>query len=178
MLKSLIKKTSVAIPAFALTLMGVTALAGGRGEVQSYESTRSARTIERSVPDSTVAISAEPATLEELLASRTQGARWLKSVQKSDGGWGAGAWGTDDPSAPSDVATTSLIVLALTRDAKGTGVHDKSIRRAVRYVTQVVESSPSTRSRLSAARARVTTASRDRTRTSDSGKGTATNPVP
>ena len=90
MLKSLIKKTSVAIPAFALTLMGVTALAGGRGEVQSYESTRSARTIERSVPDSTVAISAEPATLEELLASRTQGARWLKSVQKSDGGWGAG----------------------------------------------------------------------------------------
>jgi hypothetical protein len=75
-------------------------------------------------------------------ASRGRGAAWLKRTQKSDGGWGAGAWGTDDPSAASDVATTSLAVLALYRDSSGDGRHKDTIRRAITYVTKVVGVSP------------------------------------
>ena len=74
--------------------------------------------------------------------SRSRGAEWLKRTQRSDGGWGAGAWGTDDPKAASDVATTSLAVLALYRDSSGDGRHREAIQSAIRYVATVVQVSP------------------------------------
>ena len=83
-----------------------------------------------------------PVTREQSQASRGRGAGWLKSTQKEDGGWGAGSWGTDDPKAPSDVATTSLAILALHRDSAGDGRHKDILRRAISYVARVVEVSP------------------------------------
>ena len=69
-------------------------------------------------------------------------------MQRADGGWGAGDWDTNAAQAQSDVATTSLTILALLRDAKGTDVHDESIRKAVEYVVGVVEDSPIDSARL------------------------------
>jgi hypothetical protein len=83
-----------------------------------------------------------PVTKEQSQAARSRGAAWLKASQKADGGWGAGAWGTDDPKAPSDVATTSLAILALHRDSAGDSRHNGTLRRAIGYVTKVVEVSP------------------------------------
>ena len=81
-------------------------------------------------------------TKDESHASRGRGATWLIKSQKADGGWGAGTWGTDNPQAPSDVATTSLVILALHRDAGGDGRHKKTIMRGINYVAQVIAESP------------------------------------
>ncbi len=87
-------------------------------------------------------------TDKDIIHTRKQGADWLVSIQKDNGGWGAGDWGTDSVQAPADVATTSIVVLALIRDAAGSDRHEDAIVRGVRYVTQVVEKSPKDSARL------------------------------
>jgi hypothetical protein len=74
--------------------------------------------------------------------ARAAGARWLIEHQAKDGGWGAGVWGQDVRDAKSDVATTSLAVLALMRDENGPTTHRQSIERGVLFVVGVVEASP------------------------------------
>jgi len=74
--------------------------------------------------------------------ARHAGARWLVKHQNADGGWGAGVWGQDLRGATSDVATTSIAVMALLRDANGEPAHRKAIERGVGFVVRVVESSP------------------------------------
>jgi len=80
--------------------------------------------------------------------ARSAGARWLVENQNPDGGWGAGVWGRDVRGASSDIATTSLAVLALPRDAKGEPAHRKAIERGVDFVVRAVESSPLEGARL------------------------------
>ena len=72
--------------------------------------------------------------------TRVRAVNWLEGNQNKDGGWGAGAWGGENASAASDVATSSLAVLALMRD--GLGVHGGAIARGVSYVVDVVDRSP------------------------------------
>ena len=74
--------------------------------------------------------------------ARRKGAQFLASVQKADGGWGAGTWGQADDSAPSDVATSAMVVLALHRDGDGTELHRAAIEKGVRYVLAAIESAP------------------------------------
>ncbi len=83
---------------------------------------------------------ASPATS----ASEAQalGVKWLLQHQRSDGGWGAGSWGSDNLSAPSDVATTAYVSLALLRDANRTGKHDAALERSVSFVVGAIETAP------------------------------------
>ena len=79
--------------------------------------------------------------------ARSEGARWLVAEQNADGGWGAGSWGNSSGGA-SDIATTSLAVLALLRDANGKPLHAAAVQRGVDFVLQSVESSPQEGPRL------------------------------
>ena len=74
--------------------------------------------------------------------ARRLGATYLKTIQKKDGGWGAGSWGNADDGAPSDVATAAMVVLALHRDADGTAEHADAINKGVRYVLKAIDESP------------------------------------
>jgi hypothetical protein len=73
------------------------------------------------------------------VAARHKGAEFLLTVQRPDGGWGAGNWGEADVQAPSDVATSAVVVLALLRDAAGTDRHHDAIQRGIRYVIGAIE---------------------------------------
>ena len=79
------------------------------------------------------------------LEARQLGAKWLETMQHDDGGWGAGDWNRTTGAA-SDVATTTVVVLALMRDdAQG---HRASIEKGVKYVVGTVERSPKDSPRL------------------------------
>ena len=80
--------------------------------------------------------------------ARTAGARWLVEHQADDGGWGAGAFGQDRRGAASDVATTSLAVMALLRDAQGGPLHRAAIERGVLFTVRAIEASPLEGARL------------------------------
>lgn len=73
---------------------------------------------------------------------RNKGVAWLLSQQRSDGGWGAGAWGQDNRSAPSDVATTVVAAQALIRDARGSSTHAEPVKRAITHVVAAIEEAP------------------------------------
>lgn len=148
MSSSFLRPSLLLIPALAFSIAGCVAMAESptssaveldltEGDYGPMLASR-----RRAPVKTTTTTTGEPVSLEAALASRSKGAAWLKGVQKADGGWGAGSWGTDDPSAPSDVATTSLAILALHRDAAGRDIHDGSINKAIRYVAGVVEASP------------------------------------
>lgn len=79
---------------------------------------------------------------------RSAGAAWLVAHQNGDGGWGAGAWGASNGKVASDVATTSLAVMALLRDANGQPVHREAVLRGVRFVVESIERSPLEGARL------------------------------
>ncbi|MCP4867900.1 MAG: terpene cyclase/mutase family protein [Proteobacteria bacterium] len=121
----------VAAAAAALTLSVGAAHASKRGPMVDYES-----------PSPITQPDAAQVTATQVIASRAEGIAWLKQVQRPDGGWGAGDWSTDGAQAQSDVATTSLTVLAMLRDARGTDKHDESISKAVGYVARIIEESP------------------------------------
>lgn len=87
--------------------------------------------------------SASPAATP--LEARHLGAAWLVKAQAADGGWGAGAWNTSGQ-AQSDVATTSIVVLALLRD--DARAHQASIEKGVRFVVDAVEHAPKSSPRL------------------------------
>ena len=142
-----LRNALIATPALAIALVGVTAFAGGpslervdytRGASPTGHSSESAYIASRS----TTPKLGDKASNEAMDTSRARGAKWLKSVQKADGGWGAGSWGTDDVNAPSDVATTAIAVLALVRDGGGVETHKTAITRAVAFVTKTIEESP------------------------------------
>lgn len=80
--------------------------------------------------------------------ARVAGARWLVAHQDDDGGWGAGAFGRGTSSGTSDVATTSLAVMALLRDANGGTKHREAVLRGIRFVVRAVEASPTEGPRL------------------------------
>lgn len=87
-------------------------------------------------------------TAKDVVAARQRGSAWLVSIQQEGGGWGAGDWSTDSVNASPDVATTSIVVLALLRDAAGSDRHRDAIARGVRYVADVVVRSPEQGARL------------------------------
>jgi len=74
--------------------------------------------------------------------SRSKGASFLKTIQNKDGGWGAGDWGQANDAAASDVATASMVLLALHRDANGSDVHQAAIVKGVQYVLGAIASAP------------------------------------
>lgn len=74
--------------------------------------------------------------------ARAAGVAWLKQHQAADGGWGAGNWGQQLSDAPTDVATTAYVAMALLRDAGGGAAHGTEIRRAVTYVAGAVTAQP------------------------------------
>jgi hypothetical protein len=80
--------------------------------------------------------------------ARTAGARWLIQHQGDDGGWGAGSWDRAAGGPASDVATTSLAVMALLRDANGEPVHRQAVQRGVLFVVHAIEASSSDGARL------------------------------
>jgi len=88
------------------------------------------------------------ATALDPLEARRAGVEWLEQHQNADGGWGAGAHGNRAAQAPSDVATTSLAVLALLRDDPHGARHREAVERGVGYVLGVVEASPADGPRL------------------------------
>jgi hypothetical protein len=142
-----LRSVLIATPALAIAFAGVAAFAGGpsleRVEL-SRDAYRGGDVYESPyiASRSTAATLGSAASDKQIEDSRTKGAKWLKSVQKADGGWGAGSWGQDDPSAASDVATTAMAVLALVRDGGGVESHKASITRAVQFVTKTIEASP------------------------------------
>ncbi len=73
--------------------------------------------------------------------ARNAGARWLVEHQNPDGGWASGGYARRG-AVGSDVATTSLAVMALLRDAAGRDVHRAVVERGVGFVVRVVEASP------------------------------------
>ncbi len=81
--------------------------------------------------------------------ARRLGADFLKKIQKKDGGWGAGSWGQADDGAPSDVATASIVLLALHRDADGTDIHAEAIAKGVQYVLKAIDDAPRDSARVS-----------------------------
>jgi hypothetical protein len=96
-----------------------------------------------SIPATSLAAATEDAT-----KARANGARWLVQHQNTDGGWGAGAHGNRSAGAASDVATTAISVMALLRDARGSGAHASAIERGVLFVVSAVEKSPLEGARL------------------------------
>ena len=134
---------ALAVPVLALSFG--TALAD-RG--RSYRSPAVMDDIQIDTGTAKPGFDAAKVTEKDIVRTRKQGAEWLVSIQKDNGGWGAGDWGTDSVQAPADVATTSIVVLALIRDAAGTDRHADAIASGVRYVTQVVENSPKDSARL------------------------------
>jgi len=87
-------------------------------------------------PSTTSAATQDPAE------ARRMGIEWLIKRQAKDGGWGAGNWGTDDLSAPSDVATTVVSIMALLRDAGAGDKHADAIERASLFVVSAIETAP------------------------------------
>jgi hypothetical protein len=81
------------------------------------------------------------------LEARDLGIRWLIQRQGADGGWGSGGHGVANAAVPSDVATTSLVVLSMLRDG-GVNKHRAPIEKAVDYVAGVVEKSDGKQARL------------------------------
>jgi hypothetical protein len=75
-------------------------------------------------------------------AAQAKGVAWLLAHQHADGGWSSGNHGTDGAAAPSDVATTAYTVLALLRDAGGSGRHADAIRRGTMFVVDAVRAAP------------------------------------
>jgi hypothetical protein len=94
------------------------------------------------------AVAGELTQKQDPQQARSAGARWLVENQNADGGWGAGAWGRDVRGATSDIATTSLAVMALLRDAQGEPAHRRAIEQGVDFVVRAVESSPLEGARL------------------------------
>ena len=143
-----LRNALIITPALAIAFAGVTAFAGGPSlERVDYARRSTAEVSYESDYIASRGASATPgntASAEAIAASRAKGAKWLKSVQKADGGWGAGSWGTDDVNASSDVATTAMSVLALLRDGGGVETHQAAITRAVAFVTRTIEESPKT----------------------------------
>ena len=133
---------TAALVAATSTLCLSVAFAGGRRSVP-YEGS-----IGIEGPQDGGQVTGTPVSPEQVLAARERGAGWLKDIQRDDGGWGAGDWSTDSTQAPADVATTSLVVLALLRDARGGDVHDQAILKGVEYVVRVIEKSPIDTARL------------------------------
>ncbi len=139
----------LALPSLIIGLGAVTALAGGpslrsapdRGDIARVVGSSSIDAYGGSAPMAalTAGTAAKP---EQVAEARKSGAAWLKTVQRADGGWGAGSWGSDDLAAPSDVATTALTILALVRDGGGVDMHKESITRAARFVTKTIQESP------------------------------------
>ncbi len=88
----------------------------------------------------------KPATIDAV-ATRRAGARWLVQHQNADGGWGAASFAQRNSnrgaSGQSDLATTSLSLMALQRDAGKTDAHQASIRKGLDYVLTAIEKSPS-----------------------------------
>ena len=82
-----------------------------------------------------------PSGLRSASAARASGVAWLKAAQLADGGWGAGAFG-QAAGVQSDVATTSMAVLALARDGGVKGPHARSIDRGLSFVIAAVMESP------------------------------------
>jgi hypothetical protein len=140
----LLKIAAIALPIFALTVGAALA------ESPAIQSRRSSVAIDAPVDYGTAkpGFDANKVTAKDIADTKVRGADWLISIQKSNGGWGAGDWSTDSTEAPADVATTSLVVLALVRDAGGSERHRDAIVKGVRYVTGVVEKSPKDGPRL------------------------------
>lgn len=131
----------------ATPLLGLTAL----GTAQASKAERAQATVDisrdrasYSALDNVAApgIQTGEASAEQVAESRKKGAAWLVQVQRADGGWGAGSWGTDDVQAPSDVATSALSILALIRDGGGVEAHKSAVTRGVSFVSRVVLDSP------------------------------------
>jgi hypothetical protein len=139
----LLKIATIALPVFALT-MGA-ALADSPRMSRSY---RGGEAVQSNVSTANPAFDASQVNSKDIISSRLKGAEWLVSIQKADGGWGAGDWSQDSTQAPADVATTSIVVLALIRDAAGSDRHHDAIVKGVQYVTGVVEVSPQDGARL------------------------------
>ncbi|MEZ4240954.1 MAG: prenyltransferase/squalene oxidase repeat-containing protein [Myxococcota bacterium] len=78
----------------------------------------------------------------EARGARDKGVDWLLKHQHRDGGWASGNWGTTGTEAQSDVATTAFAVLALHRDAAGSGDHAQQLRSGVEFVIQAIETAP------------------------------------
>lgn len=97
---------------------------------------------------STAAVASQAPDPAARQKTRSAGAHWLVQHQNPDGGWGSGGFGGASTGQGSDVATTALSVMALLRDAKGGAAHRDAIERGVRYVLEVIESSPGAGPRL------------------------------
>lgn len=123
-----------------LALAGLTAGASAR-TVAVVDPTTTAEVTSHQ-PDTT-----QPKTEQDWNRAQTRGVKWLKTVQHNDGGWGSGEWGTEGMQAPSDVATTAFVVLALYRDA-GLAGHGEAINKGVDFVLSKVDSAPKAGPRL------------------------------
>jgi hypothetical protein len=97
----------------------------------------------------TVDVPQGPSPAKDPREARDLGAGWLVKHQGGDGGWGAGGMGVAG-GGTSDVATTSIVLLALARDGAGVTKHRAAIERGVDYVVRVVQASPAEGARLNA----------------------------
>jgi len=84
----------------------------------------------------------------KVTATIQRGLEWIIKAQNSNGGWGAGSHGRQDIMDPhavqTDPATTSMVAMALLRSGSTytSGSYSQSLRSALNYVLNAVESSP------------------------------------
>jgi len=84
----------------------------------------------------------------KVTATIQRGLEWIIKAQNNNGGWGAGSHGRQDIMDPhavqADPATTSMVAMALLRSGSTytSGSYSQSLRRALNYVLNAVESSP------------------------------------
>ena len=141
--RTLVVRSCLALTAAAL--LGGTAIAGGaasRAEPTVRMDRRYDDRVAMEVDLGGPAVATPGTSTASARDARRKGADFLVTIQKADGGWGAGTWGQADDSAPSDVATSAMVVLALHRDSDGTELHRAAIEKGVRYVLAAIESAP------------------------------------
>jgi hypothetical protein len=126
----------------SLALLGCAAILAQNQSGKVSKKVPNQATITQPTPDA----STPPSAPNEIKTAVEKGAKWLASVQGTDGGWGQDGGATTHnrqgerlESQGNDVANTAVAALALLRAGKQ---YQPNVERAVNFILQKIEASP------------------------------------